>query len=350
MVGHLFETRRRARLAGTVAGLIVSVLATAPAAAQTEAQGLGTTRVTAVASSIYARCDPASPARLVLERGAVVTIEAVNEGWVHVRSASGEQGCMRRSDLEATPAIDRAGQARRAREVSQARGGPANRPTAPTPLAERVVVSVNASYLTASRTFDDSRSFSLNAETATFSSDYAVEPSVGIDAGAFVRVWRGLAAGVAFTSYSDSRDIAVEASLPHPLKFNSPRAISGTVTGDHEETAVHLQIAYIVPVGDKLSVVAFGGPSFFTVKQSVVTAVQFRDEYPYDEATFTGATVETEEEQKTGFNVGVDVGYYFTKNVGVGGIVRFSSATTTFSVGDVDAGGALVGGGLRLRF
>ncbi len=349
MVAHPFETRRLARLAGAVAGLLAAVLA-APAAAQTASQGLGTSRVTAVASSIYARCDPASPARLVLERGAIVTVEAVNEGWVSVRSASGEQGCMRRSDLEPTPAIDRAAQARRAREVSQARGGAPSRPAASAVGAERVVVSVNASYLTASRTFDDSRTFDLNAETASFSSDYAVEPSVGVDAGAFVRVWKGLAAGVAFTSYSDSRDIDIDASLPHPLKFNSPRAIDGAVTGDHEETAVHLQIAYIVPVGDKLSVVAFGGPSFFTVKQSVVTAVQFRDEYPYDEATFTGATVETDEEQKTGFNVGLDVGYYFTKNVGVGGIVRFSSATTTFSVGDVDAGGALVGGGLRLRF
>ena len=216
--------------------------------------------------------------------------------------------------------------------------------------AERVIVSVNASYLTASRSFDDRRTFDLNAETASFDTDYAVEPSVGVDAGVFVRVWKGLAAGVAFTSYTDSRDIAIEASLPHPLKFNSPRTITGTAAGDHEETAAHLQIAYIVPVGPRMTVVAFGGPSFFTVKQSVVTAVQFRDEYPYDEATYTGATVGTEEEQKTGFNVGADVAYYFTKNIGVGGIVRFSSTTATFSLGDVDAGGAMVGGGLRLKF
>ncbi len=224
----------------------------------------------------------------------------------------------------------------------------------PTPAkaapAERIIVSINASYLTASRTFDDDRTFDLYTETARFSSDYSVEPSVGVDAGAFVRIWKGLAAGVAFTSYSDSRDIEIEASLPHPLKFNSPRTITGTAGGDHEETAAHLQIAYILPVGKKLSAVVFGGPSFFTVKQSVATAVQFGEAYPFDEATFTSATVATEEEQKTGFNVGVDVGYYFSKNVGVGGIVRFSAVKTAFSLGDVDAGGALVGGGLRLRF
>jgi hypothetical protein len=160
-------------------------------------------------------------------------------------------------------------------------------PAKPHGPAERVIVSINASYLTASQTFDDTRTFDLNAETASFTSDYAVEAAVGVDAGAFVRVWKGLAAGVAFTSYSDSRDIVIDGTLPHPLKFNSPRAISGTAAGDHEETAVHLQIAYIVPVGQKMSVVAFGGPSFFTVKQSVVTAIQFQDAYPYDEATFS---------------------------------------------------------------
>jgi hypothetical protein len=215
---------------------------------------------------------------------------------------------------------------------------------------ERVIVSINASYLTASRTFDDTRTFDLYAETARFTSDYSVEPSVGVDAGAIVRIWKGLAAGVAFTSYSDSRDIEIEASLPHPLKFDSARTITGTAGGDHEETAVHLQVAYILPVGKKLSAVIFGGPSFFTVKQSVVTAVRHVEVYPFDDAAFAEATVVGEEESKTGFNVGADVAYYFTRNIGVGGIVRFSSATTTFSLGDVDAGGALVGGGVRFRF
>jgi hypothetical protein len=215
---------------------------------------------------------------------------------------------------------------------------------------ERVIVSVNASYLTASRTFDDTRTFDLYAETASFTSGYQVEPGAGVDAGAIVRIWKGIGAGVAFTSYSDSRDIEIEASLPHPLKFNSPRTMTGTAGGDHEETAVHLEFAYIVPIGKKMSAVIFGGPSFFTVTQSVVTAVQRNETYPFDEVAFTGATVASEEESTNGFNIGADVAYYFTKNVGVGGIVRFSSATATFSLGDVDAGGALVGGGLRLRF
>jgi hypothetical protein len=215
---------------------------------------------------------------------------------------------------------------------------------------ERVIVSANASYLTASRSFDDVRTFDLYLETARITSDYTVEPSVGGDVGGFVRLWKGLAAGVAFTAYTDSRDIEIEASLPHPFLFDRPRTITGTTAGNHDETAVHLQIGYIVPLGKKMEVVVFGGPSFFTVKQTVVITIAHNDIYPFDETTFAGATGVSEEEQKTGFNAGADVAYYFTKHVGVGGIVRFSSTTIPFSLGDVDAGGALVGGGLRLRF
>jgi opacity protein-like surface antigen len=218
------------------------------------------------------------------------------------------------------------------------------------PSYERVIVSVNASYLAASHTFDDTRTFPLYQETARFTADYEVEARVGVDAGAFVRIWKGLAAGVAFTSYKDDRDIAVSGTLPHPFLFQHDRSIEGTAPGTREENAVHLEAAFIVPLGAKFQAVVFGGPSFFTVKQSVVTDIDWDESFPYDTATFSSATVETEEESKTGFNVGADVAYYFTKNVGVGGIVRFSSTKVDFSLGEVDAGGAMVGGGVRLRF
>ena len=178
---------------------------------------------------------------------------------------------MRRSELEPTQAIDRAAEARRAREVARARGtAPPSSAARPT-IAERVIVSVNASYLTASRTFDDTRTFDLYAEQGSFTTDYDVEASVGVDAGAFVRVWQNLAVGGAFTTHKDDGDLVIEGSIPHPLLFNQPRSIEGTAPGTREETAFHLQVAYIVPVNRKLRVVVFGGPSFFTVKQSVVT-------------------------------------------------------------------------------
>ena len=138
--------------------------------------------------------------------------------------------------------------------------------------------------------------------------------------------------------------------MPHPLLFNHNRTVDGTAPGTREEQAVHVQAAYLLPVGNKMEVVVFAGPTFFTVKQSVVTGITYDDDYPYDEATFSGADVEAEEAKKTGFNVGADVTYYVTKSLGVGGILRFSQTKVTFSLGEVDAGGAMVGAGIRLRF
>src|SRR4051812_9597917 len=128
--------------------LAVLACVVVPAWSAAAAQQLGATRVATVTATIYARCDPASPARAVLERGDTVSIDSVNEGWVLVHVTGGEQGCMRRTDLEPTPAIDRAAEARRAREIAQARGTAPSHAT-PSTIADRAIVSVNASYLTA---------------------------------------------------------------------------------------------------------------------------------------------------------------------------------------------------------
>jgi hypothetical protein len=256
---------------------------------------------------------------------------------------------LRRSDLEPSAAVDRAADARRARQIQGARGGAGRPPSRPSPTG-RVVIGVNASYLTASHTFDDTRTFDLFAEQGRFTTRYDVQARVGVDAGGYVRLWRNLGAGVAFTTSKDDRDLAIDGSIPHPLLFSRNRAVEGTAAGTREERAVHIQAAYLLPVGKKMEVIVFGGPSFFTVKQSVVTGINYSDAYPYDEASFTSADVASEEEKKTGFNLGFDVGYYFTKNLGVGGIVRFSQTKVTFSRGEVDAGGVTVGGGVRLRF
>jgi hypothetical protein len=107
------------------------------------AQGLGASRVSADTATIYARCDPSSPPRAVLHKGDAVTVEALNEGWISVRvDASGERGCLKRSELEASPAIERATDARRAREIDRARGGTGRAPGPPSPTGRAVRVAV----------------------------------------------------------------------------------------------------------------------------------------------------------------------------------------------------------------
>jgi hypothetical protein len=125
------------------------------------AQSIGSARVVVESATIHARCDPASPARAVVRRGTTVTIEAVNEGWVSVQvEPDGERGCLRRRDLEASEAIERAGDARRAREIDRARGVSSSqraaRAPSPTGRSLRLAAFATAGVFkaTASKSFD----------------------------------------------------------------------------------------------------------------------------------------------------------------------------------------------------
>ena len=164
------------------------------------------------------------------------------------------------------------------------------------------------------------------------------------------------------SAFSKDTAATVNANLPHPFFFNQDRRISGTAENlARREVGIHIQALWIVPVNDNLRVAVFGGPTFFNVNQELATEVEFASTYPFDEAEFTGITSTVEaSESAVGVNVGVDVGYYFSRSVGVGGLVRFSRASvdltppsTTPPSGDTvstDAGGLQAMGGLRVRF
>ena len=108
-------------------------------------------------------------------------------------------------------------------------------------------------------------------------------------------------------------------------------------------------------MGSRLQVMVFGGPSFFQIKQGIVTDVTYIDAYPYDEAQFAAATTTNASASKVGFNAGTDLAFFFTSTVGLGATVQFSGTTVALPAAggasqDVKVGGVTVGGGLRLRF
>jgi opacity protein-like surface antigen len=237
-----------------------------------------------------------------------------------------------------------------------AAGLPAADAAAQTATAGRVFVNVNGNYQATSTDFQDNVTFQQYAEDGSIDTDYEVKAAPVFDISGGAKVWRNLAVGIGVSRFSKSNAAVVTASIPHPFFFNRAREISGDSPAlRRQETAVHVQAIYMVPVGERLEVSVFGGPSFFTVKQDLVTTVEYSESYPYDTATFTAADIEQQSESKVGFNTGVDVAYMFHPNVGVGGLVRFSRASVDFASPDgetvsVDAGGAQIGAGVRLRF
>ena len=220
----------------------------------------------------------------------------------------------------------------------------------------RGFVSINGGYQASSTDFRDSIAFTEFVEQGSIDSSYNVKSGPQLDIAGGARVWRSLGIGVGVTRFSKSGAASVAGKIPHPFFFNQPRSVEGEAAGlKREELAVHIQAMAIVP-GAKGCLL----PSSQVHRSSASNKGSFRScrysqQYPYDTATFSGVDTSTPSESTIGFNVGADVGYFFARNVGIGGVIRFSRASADFTSIDgetlaVDAGGVQAGAGLRLRF
>jgi opacity protein-like surface antigen len=190
------------------------------------------------------------------------------------------------------------------------------------------------------------------AEAAVIDTSYTTRAGPGVDAGGGVRVWRNLGVGVDVSRFSKKTEGSVSAQVPHPFFFNRPRSVSGNASSlTRDETAVHLQAIWMAPLGRRWQLALGGGPSWLSVGQDLVGDVSITQTYPFDTATFAGATTAHRTGSRIGFNAGADVSYRVRPHVGLGFGVTFSRASVPLSdTVTVEAGGAHVGGGLRFRF
>jgi hypothetical protein len=102
---------------------------------------------------------------------------------------------------------------------------------------------------------------------------------------------------------------------------------------------------YFVPVLENFDVSVFAGPSFFRLKQDILSA-----SVPSGTQT---ALVATQEQtgSSTGAIVGLNLNYMFRPNYGAGAFVRYAGASIDLpSAANVKVGGFQIGIGLRLRF
>jgi hypothetical protein len=232
-------------------------------------------------------------------------------------------------------------------------GAPAHGQTA---AVGRVFIAIGGGYQLTANDFDDRSTFTANAETGTFTTAYKVKSASTFDIAGGVFLSRWLGVGVGVTRLSTSTPAALSGTVPHPFFFNTQRSVSATVTGARrEELGVHMQARLVAPVGARLQLMAFGGPSFFHVRQSMVDTFTWTDSYPYDTAAFAAASTSIGKGTKIGFNAGADIAFFFTRQLGVGGGLQFGNASVKVSRADGNTRDIKIGGtkgtaGLRLRF
>jgi hypothetical protein len=217
-------------------------------------------------------------------------------------------------------------------------------------------VSINAGLQQPSTTFSATTHVPVYESTSTLTTNYTVPVGAFVDADVILRASGAFGIEIGVSSFSKSQTAPVSGTIPHPVLGFPPRPISG-ISGPLERNEIvgHIDAAYVLSAG-WIDVAVSAGPSFFTVNQDLVANVTFTESPSNDRVTFTGATVTNAQATKLGFNAGVDVGIKLSKNIGVGGMVRYSHASmvfpleTTASGVSADAGGAHVGGGLRVYF
>ena len=148
--------------------------------------------------------------------------------------------------------------------------------------------------------------------------------------------------------YTDDSDLVIEGSIPHPLLFNQHADGTRTAPGTRDELAIHLQVAYIVPVNRASASCDLGGPASSREAVESSPGFTYSEDYPYDEATFSGAERRDRREQKVRLRCRRRRRLLLHEERRRGRlIVRFLADEGDVLAREVDAGGAMVGGGLR---
>lgn len=221
--------------------------------------------------------------------------------------------------------------------------------------SERGWFGISGGIQPTANTFQDAFDLTLYTEPEHITVDYPLKSGFVVAANGGYRVWKRLAIGAGVSHHSDGSSSTVKASLPHPFFDNTFRNIEGTARGHRTETAVHLQVGWMLPLSPKFRLLLTAGPTVMNVDHTFVTDVTFTESFPFDTAEFTGVVTKHGKRTANGFNAGADLWWMFSKSVGAGGLVQFTHVRANLDAGNerrvsVDAGGAQVGAGLRFVF
>jgi hypothetical protein len=189
--------------------------------------------------------------------------------------------------------------------------------------------------------------FTLYEEKATLTSSQPIKNGVFFDVSGGYRIGQSFAIGAGFSSFSTTSSASVVATIPNPLFFDQLKTVTSSADGlEHTERGIHLQAVWFVPVTDKIDVALSAGPSFIQVNQHLVSSVTV----PTGTQNINVVTG-TEEGTAKGVNVGFDGTYLFTRNIGVGLMIRYAGGSVDLpSAPGLSVGGFQGGLGARIRF
>jgi hypothetical protein len=217
-------------------------------------------------------------------------------------------------------------------------------------------MSVNVGVQISARPFTEQLTPVIYTERALISAPHAGEGGMmTLDIGGGARVWRNFGIGGVYTKFASTETVTVAARVPHPSFFNQPRAANKAVPFVHDESAIHVQGVFVLPLSSRLDVAVSAGPSFIDLRQDLVQSIEIAEAAaPFATVTLANVALLTRNVNVKGMNVGGDVTWFLTPLVGIGMTARYVVASTTLTSSgggpvEVDAGGFQLGFGARIR-
>jgi hypothetical protein len=219
--------------------------------------------------------------------------------------------------------------------------------TATMPLDGKLFVGVNVGAQTRSSEVNNEFSFPLYRETATVSTTSTVGKGAIFDLSVGYRFMPMFGVAIGYTSFSNTGTAQGTGSIPSPVFFNRPAAvtISGTDAKRTDRT-IYLVAVGFMPITDKMEVSGFIGPAATRVKQELIADATV----PLGTQTVV-STIQNQSGTAKGINVGADLAYQILNQVGAGVFIRYISGSADLTTAqNVKAGGFQIGVGARLRF
>lgn len=190
-------------------------------------------------------------------------------------------------------------------------------------------------------------SFTIYEEAATVNVARSVKGGLLGEFTAGGRVLGNLGVAGSLWFRSAPGDGAVTASIPDPAFFDRPRSVSTTVTNmKHDEMWMAVQASYSMQLNERMAVYFLGGPTVVNVKHQVADTATVAES-----GNFATVTIGTKDLSKVvfGYTLAADGRYMITKNIGLGGFIRYSGAKANLNdTVNLTLGGLSIGAGVRL--
>lgn len=208
----------------------------------------------------------------------------------------------------------------------------------------RAFATFNVGAQTGSPPFDYNYVTTLFDQNATAGLKTPGKTGLTFDAGAGVRLVQNLGVGVTFSRYSSQRTATLTTTIPSPLNPYFPSeasTISKELPLQREESAIHIQAIYRVPLGARMQVGAFGGPSYFRCADDHITKFSLQGSYSPNggwAVSYSDVQQLIDRGSAWGYHGGGSVTFLASRHVGVGLTVRYSTAshTTTNHLSDTN--------------